>query len=74
MSFGNRRPPAPPIAGKNCDEHWPNYKDLDHLRKFLSAHGQILSRKRSGYCAQCQKALKLSIKRARHLGLLPFVG
>ena len=52
----------------------PNYKDTDHLRKFLTAHGQILSRKRTGYCAQCQKALKQGIKRARHMGLLPFVG
>lgn len=70
----NRRPPAPPIAGKNCDEPILDYKDVDNLKRFLTVHGQILSRKRSGYCAQCQKALKLSIKRARHIGLLPFVG
>ena len=52
----------------------PDYKDVEHLKKFLSAHGQIVSRKRSGYCTQCQKALKLAIKRARHMALLPFVG
>jgi ribosomal protein S18 len=69
-----RRPALPPISKSSCDDHWPEYKDLDHLRKFLTAHGQILSRKRTGYCTQCQKALKLAIKRARHLGMLPFVG
>ena len=70
----NRRPPAPPISGKNCDEPILDYKDVDNLRRFLTVHGQILSRKRTGYCSQCQKALKQSVKRARHLGLLPFVG
>ena len=51
-----------------------DYKDITYLSKFLSPHGQIVSRKRSGFCAQCQKQLKTAIKRARHVGLLPFVG
>jgi small subunit ribosomal protein S18 len=71
---GNRRAPAPPIAGKNCDDPVLDYKDIDNLRRFLTTHGQILSRKRTGYCAQCQKSLKLAVKRARHVALLPFVG
>lgn len=70
----SRRPAPPPISGKNCDDPHPDYKDVENLRRFLSAHGQILSRKRTGYCAQCQKALKQGIKRARHMALLPFVG
>lgn len=70
----DRRPPAKPIAGKNCDDPVLDYKDIANLSRFLTSHGQILSRKRTGYCAQCQKALKLSVKRARHVGLLPFVG
>lgn len=70
----SRRPAPPPIAGKNCDDPVLDYKDVENLRRFLSAHGQLLSRKRTGYCAQCQKQLKLAVKRARHLALLPFVG
>jgi small subunit ribosomal protein S18 len=70
----NRRPPAPPISGKFCDDPVLDYKDVDNLRRFLTVHGQILSRKRTGYCSQCQKALKQHVKRARHVGLLPFVG
>lgn len=76
MSFMSERRPKGTIVGKDkqCQQVVPNYKDVEHLRKFLTAHGQIVSRKRSGYCAQCQKQLKASIKHARHLGLLPFVG
>ena len=70
----SRRPAPPPISGKNCDEAIPNYKETDNLRRFLSAHGQQLSRKRTGYCSQCQKMLKQSIKQARFLALLPYVG
>lgn len=76
MSMYTERRPKGTIVGKDkqCRQVVPNYKDVEHLRKFLSAHGQIVSRKRSGYCAQCQKQLKAAIKHARHLGLLPFVG
>ena len=70
----SRRPAPPPITGKMCDDPVLDYKDIDHLRRFVTAHGQILSRKRTGYCAQCQKQLKQAIKRARHLALMPFVG
>ncbi len=68
------RPPAAPIATKNCDDPVINYKDLAYLQKFLTPQAQILSRKRTGFCAQCQKELKQAIKRARHISLLPFVG
>ena len=76
MSFMTERRPKGTIVGKDkqCQQVVPNYKDVEHLRKFLTAHGQIVSRKRSGYCAQCQKQLKAAIKHARHIGLLPFVG
>jgi ribosomal protein S18 len=74
-SFTERRPKGTIVSkDKNCQQTVPNYKDTEYLRKFLSAHGQIVSRKRSGYCAQCQKMLKAEIKHARHIGLLPFVG
>jgi ribosomal protein S18 len=77
MSFSSmERRPKGTIVGKdkNCEQSTPNYKDVEMLRKFLSSQGQLLSRKRTGYCAQCQKILNQSIKRARFLGLLPYVG
>ena len=67
------RKPRAVIASKNCDDPVIDYKNLEYLEKFLTPQGQILSRRRSGFCSQCQRQLKQAIKRARHLGLLPFV-
>lgn len=59
---------------RGCDDHPLDYKDVEHLKKYLTPQGQILSRRRTTYCAQCQRDLKKAVKRARHLALLPFVG
>ncbi len=61
---------------KKCIQCSPksfDYKDLAKLQKFLTPHGMLFSRKRSGYCNQCQKAFKLAVKRARFIALLPYV-
>ncbi len=49
-----------------------DYKDIDSLQKLLTNRGKIFSRKRSGNCAHCQRKVKLAIKRARFMGLLPY--
>ena len=49
-----------------------DYKDLEVLGKLLTHRGKIFSRKRSGNCASCQRKVRLAIKRARFMGLLPF--
>ena len=49
-----------------------DYKDIEVLGKLLTHRGKIFSRKRSGNCATCQRKVKLAIKRARFMGLLPF--
>lgn len=51
-----------------------DYKNLDFLNRYLSPQGKIVSRKRSGFSGQNQRALAIAIKRARFLGLLAFVG
>lgn len=50
-----------------------DYKDIDNLRKFINPNGRILPRKRTGLTAKNQRALAESIKRARFMGLLPYV-
>lgn len=50
----------------------PDYKEVALLEKFLTDRKKILSRSRSGICARHQRNLAKSIKRARHLGLVPF--
>ncbi len=67
------RKPAPPLAGKHCDDPKIDYKEVAYLAKFVTNQAQVLSRKRTGFCSQCQRELKQAVKRARHLGLMSFV-
>ena len=50
-----------------------DYKDVDILKKFVNPYGRIFSRKRTGLSAKHQRALALSIKHARFMGLLPYI-
>lgn len=49
-----------------------DYKQADMLRKYVMERGKIRPRRQTGTCAHHQRALAVSIKRARHLALLPF--
>ncbi len=51
-----------------------DYKEVDLLRKFLTSSSKLMSRRRAGTNAQEQKALKIAIKRARFLSLIPYAG
>jgi small subunit ribosomal protein S18 len=51
-----------------------DYKDVENLRRLLTATGKIFSRKRSGNCARHQRQVRRAVKLARFLGLLPYVG
>lgn len=50
-----------------------DYKDVDILKKFLNPHGRIMSRKKTGVTAKRQRKLAEAVKRARFMGLLPYV-
>lgn len=50
-----------------------DYKNVELLRKCMGGQGQMFSRRRTGLSAQRQRRLKQALKRARHMGLLPFV-
>lgn len=50
----------------------PDYKNYKDLRQFLSDRAKILGKNRTGVCSKHQRKLGAAIKRARHLGLLPF--
>ena len=51
-----------------------DYKDVQGLKKLCTGQGKLFSRKRSGNCAAFQRAVKDAVKRARFMGLLPYVG
>ena len=50
-----------------------DYKDTELLKKFLNPHSRILGKKRSGVSSEYQKKLSLAVKRARYMGLLPYL-
>ena len=50
-----------------------DFKDLDLLKLFISERGKILPRSVSGTSAKNQRKITIAIKRARIMGLLPFV-
>jgi len=51
-----------------------DYKDLPSIVKLLTPQGKMFSRKRSGNCARHQRMVKIAVKRARFMALLPYVG
>jgi len=51
-----------------------DYKDFKTLQRYVDSYGRIESRGRTGLSEKMQKQLASAIKKARHIGLLPFVG
>jgi small subunit ribosomal protein S18 len=51
-----------------------DYKDIARLRRFISERGKIKGRGNSGACRKHQSQIAVSIKRAREMALLPYVG
>ena len=50
-----------------------DYKDFKTLMRYINQFGQIEPRKKTGLTESKQRQLARAIKRARHIGLLPFV-
>ena len=50
-----------------------DYKDVESLKRFVSANGKIIPRRVTGTSAKYQRMLATAIKRAREMALLPFV-
>lgn len=50
-----------------------DYKDIDLLKRFLSPSARMLSRRRTDVTSKNQRKLAEAIKRARFMGLLPYI-
>ena len=50
-----------------------DYKDVDLLKNFINPHGRMLDRRKSGLTAKQQRAVEEAVKRARFMGLLPYI-
>lgn len=51
-----------------------DYKDPDFLIQFINEQGKLLPRRITGNSLKYQRRVATAVKRARHLGMLPFVG
>lgn len=63
-----RRKSSPLQPGEKVD-----YKDVRRLQRFLTERGKILPRRATGLTAKQQRQISSSIKRARHIALLPYI-
>ena len=50
-----------------------DYKNSQLLRRFIGDSGRMESRRKTGITAKNQRKLAIAIKRARFLGLLPYL-
>jgi small subunit ribosomal protein S18 len=50
-----------------------DYKDTEILKKFLNPHARLMSSKKTGVSSKNQRKLALAVRRARFMGLLPYV-
>ena len=66
-----RRRKSCPFSGANAPKI--DYKDIKLLQRFVSERGKIVPSRITAVSAKKQRELAQAIKRARHLGLLPYV-
>ncbi|HFU5641746.1 TPA: 30S ribosomal protein S18 [Enterococcus faecium] len=68
---GRKRRKVDYIAANHIE--YIDYKDIELLKRFISERGKILPRLVTGTGAKNQRKITVAIKRARIMGLLPFV-
>jgi small subunit ribosomal protein S18 len=60
-----------PFGVQECKE--VDYKDIELLKQFITERGKILPRRITGVSAKFQNLIKIAVKQARHMALIPFV-
>ena len=66
-----RRRKSCPFSGSDAPKI--DYKDVRLLQGFVSERGKIVPSRITAVSAKKQRELAQAIKRARHLGLLPYI-
>ena len=66
-----RRRKSCPFSGPNAPKI--DYKDVRLLQRFISERGKIVPSRITAVSAKKQRELAQALKRARYLGLLPYV-
>jgi len=50
-----------------------DYKATGVLKKFINPNGRILARRITGLSAKSQRSVAQAVKRARFMGLIPYI-
>ncbi len=50
-----------------------DFKDTELLKRFISGSAKIRAKEKTNTCSLHQRKVAKAIKRARHLGLLPYM-
>ena len=58
---------------KNDAKQYFDYMDTKTLQRYTDIYGRIEPMTKTGLSAKQQRQLKVAVKRARHLALMPFV-
>ena len=58
---------------KKMGIHYIDYKDGDFLLQFINEQGKLLPRRITGNSLKYQRKVSTAVKRARHLGMLPYL-
>ena len=66
-----RRRKTCPFSGVNAPKI--DYKDVKLLSRYVSERGKIVPSRITAVSSKQQRELAKAVKRARHLGLLPYV-
>lgn len=49
-----------------------DFKDIIRIKRYVTERGKIVPRRISGTCAKHQRQLKIALKRARNIALVPY--
>ena len=60
---------CPLCADKNFEL---DYKNADQVKRFINEKGKILPRRATGACAKHQRVITNTVKRARHIAVIPY--
>jgi small subunit ribosomal protein S18 len=77
----SRRPGPGAATGRRKSCHFcrdkvaeVDYKNINHLRRYVSEKGKIRNRRITGACRRHQRQVAVAVKRAREMALLQYVG
>ena len=60
---------CPLCADKNLELY---YKNAEQIKRFINEKGKILPRRATGACAKHQRVITNTVKRARHIAVIPY--